>query len=93
MGKADYLDKTRLLVANMEGEKRPIVIGAMAQSTWEIIPPEEWDRWKRDTAEKWLGPDWTAYDFLEVIVTIPAGEIAAMFEATEVVPAAVERAA
>jgi hypothetical protein len=88
-----YLDKTRLIVARLEGEKWPIVVGAIAQSTWEIIPPDEWDRIKRELAEKWLGPDWTAYDFIEVVITIPAGDLAALFDATEMVPTSVERAA
>lgn len=87
-----YLDKTRLIVARLEGEKWPIVVGAIAQSTWEIIPPDEWDRIKRELSEKWLGPDWTAYDYIEVVITIPAGDLAALFDATEMTPTSVERA-
>jgi hypothetical protein len=30
--------------------------------------------------EKWLGPDWTAYDFIEVVITIPADDLAALFD-------------
>lgn len=87
---SDYLDKTRLVVGRMEGERWPIVVGAVAQSTWEIIPPDEWDKARAEMAEKWLGPDWTAYDFIEVIVTIPATQLAEMFDAREITPAAVE---
>lgn len=89
---ADYYDKSRLIVARMEGEKYPLVVGGIPQSTWEIIPPEEWDKLKNEMAEKWLGPDWTAYDYIEIVVTIPCAELNAMFDAREVVPAAVEMA-
>lgn len=77
----DYLDKVRLIAARMEGEKCPSIIGAIAETTWEIIPPEDWDRVRNELAEKWLGPDWTAYDFIEVIVEIPNANLAAMFDA------------
>jgi hypothetical protein len=90
---SDYLDQTRLIVAKMEGERWPLVVGAIAQSTWEIIPPDEWDQIKRELAEKWLGPDWTAYDYIEVVLTIPASQLAAMFDAREITPESVEKAA
>lgn len=87
---ANYLDKTRLLVAKREDEQYPMVIAAMPQSTWEIIPPEDWDAWKRKRGEEMFDRDWTAYDYIEVIVTIPNKDLAAMFEAREIVPAGVE---
>ena len=86
-----YLDKTRLLVAKREDEDSPMVIGAMPQSTWEIIPPEDWDAWKRKTAEQFFDADWTAYDYIEVVITIPVGQLAAMFDAREIAPMSVER--
>jgi len=88
---SDYLDKTRLLVAKREDEKWPMVIGAMPQSTWEIIPPEDWDEWKRKTAEKFFDADWTAYDFIEVVITIPSEQLAALFDAREIAPTTIEK--
>jgi hypothetical protein len=88
---SDYLDKTRLLVAKREDEKYPLVIAAMPESTWEVIPPEDWDVWKRKRGEEMFDRDWTAYDYIEVIVTIPNAQLAAMFDAREITPVAVER--
>jgi hypothetical protein len=88
---SDYMDRTRLLVAKMEGERWPLVVGAVAQATWEVIPPDEWDRVKSELAQKWLGPDWTAYDYVEVVVTIPAAQLAELFKAREITPVAFER--
>jgi hypothetical protein len=87
----DYYDKTRMIVARMEGERYPMVVGAVAESTWEVIPPEDWDRIKRELAEKWLGPDWTAYDYVEVVVIVPTSKLNELFDAHEIVPEAVER--
>jgi hypothetical protein len=87
----DYYDKTRMIVARMEGERYPMVVGAVAESTWEVIPPEDWDRIKRELAEKWLGPDWTAYDYVEVVVIVPTSKLNELFDAREIVPEAVER--
>jgi hypothetical protein len=87
---SDYYDRTRMIVARMEGEKYPCVVGAVSQSTWEIIPPDEWDRIKRELAEKWLGPDWTAYDYVEIVVTVPCAQLNALFDATEITPTKVE---
>lgn len=87
---SDYYDKTRLLFARMEGERYALCVGAISQSTWEIVPPEDWDRIKREMGEKWLGPDWTAYDYVEVVVTIPAAQISALFDAAEITPDAIE---
>lgn len=87
-----YFDQTRLLVAKREDEESPMVIGAYPQTTWEIVPEEDFDSWKRDTAEAFFGPDWTAYDFIEVIVTIPQQQLAAMFKAREVTPTEVKPA-
>lgn len=88
----DYMDKTRFLVARLEGEKYPYIIGAYPLSTWEVVPPEDFDRWKRETAEAFFGPDWTSYDYVEAIVTIPHGDLNALFEAAEIKPLALERA-
>lgn len=87
-----YLDKTRLLVAKREDESYPMVIAAMPQSTWEIIPPEEWDAWKRKRGEEMFSDDWTAYDYIEVIATIPNAQLAALFAAQNIVLTAVELA-
>jgi hypothetical protein len=89
---ADDMDKTRLLVARLEGERWPVVVGAIPQTSWGVIPEDEWSRIKREMAEKWLGPDWTAYDYIEVVVTIPAAQLADLFDAREITPLAVERA-
>lgn len=86
-----YLDQTRLLVAKREDEDSPMIVGAYPQSTWEVVPDEDFDRWKRETAESFFGPDWTAYDYLEVVMTFPASKLCAMFEAREIVPASMTR--
>lgn len=88
---ADYYDQTRMIVARMEGERFPMIVGAVAQSTWEVIPPEDWDRIKRELAEKWLGPDWTSYDYVEVLVTIPSSQLNELFDAREITPTVVDR--
>lgn len=83
-------EKTRLLVARLEGERYPMICGAMSESTWEVIGPEDWDKWKREMLEKAFGPDWTAYDTVEVLITIPSSQLNEMFDAREVQPHAVE---
>lgn len=88
----DYYDKTRLVVAKREDERYPMVIAAFPESTWEVIPPEEWDAKKRKWAEEFFDADWPLYDYIEVIVTISNAELAAMFAAREITPVAVERA-
>lgn len=88
---ASYNDKTRLLVAKREDETTPMIIGAFPMSTWEIIPPEEYDELKRTQAEQFFNDDWTLYDYIEVVVTIPCEQLEAMFEAREVVPTAMEK--
>lgn len=88
---SDIYDRTRMLVALLEGEKWPVVIGAMPEATSEIISHEDWDKWKAEMAEKWLGPDWPHYEYIEVLVTIPSADLFAMFEAREISPTAVER--
>lgn len=85
----DYLDKTYLLVAKREDEHYPMVIGAMPFSTWEIIAPDEWDAWKRKRGKEAFSDDWTAYDYVEVIVTIPNAQLAALFAAREITPSAI----
>ena len=87
----DYYDKTRLIVAKREDEEVPMVIAAMPQTTWEVIPVDEWDEWKRKRAEAFFDADWTAYDYIEVVVTIPWQQLAELFNAREVTPVSVER--
>lgn len=87
-----YIDKTRLVLARMEGEDWPLVIGAVSETTWEIIPPDDWDKTRREMAEKWLGPDWTAYDFVEVVMTYPAEKFRLLFEARHIEPDSIEAA-
>lgn len=87
-----YLDKVRLVVAKMPDERYPMVVGALPESTWEIIPPEDWDKAKREMAEKWLGPDWTAYDYVEAVALIPNARLADMFETRKIEAVAVEKA-
>jgi hypothetical protein len=87
---SDMYDKTRLLVAKREDEDYPMVIAAMAETTWEIIPVEDWDEWKRKRAEEYFDSDWTAYDYIEVVITIPNADLLAMFMAREITPASVE---
>ncbi len=87
-----YLDKTRLLVAKREDEECPLVIAAMPNSTWEVMHPEEWDRWKREQAAAAFDDDWTAYDYIEVVITIAVGQLASMFSAREIEPRKVEAA-
>lgn len=86
----DFYDKTRLLVAKREDERYPMIIGAMPESTWEVIPPEDWDQWRRKRGEEHFSDDWTAYDYIEVIVTIPNAQLAAMFDARQIEPTSVE---
>lgn len=86
----DYLDKTYLLVAKREDEHYPLVIGAMPASTRGIIFPEEWDAWKRKRGEEMFNDDWTAYDYIEVIVTIPNAQLAELFAAHKITPSSIE---
>jgi hypothetical protein len=87
-GMSDTMDKTRLLVAKRVEEDRPLVIAAVPEDMWEILPPEEWEVWKEQRAQELL-EDWTAYDYIEVVVTIPSAQLAAMFEAREIAPTSV----
>lgn len=87
---ADYMDKTRLLVAKREDERFPMIVAAMPETTWEIIPPDEWDEWKRKAGERMFDRDWTAYDYIEVVITIPSAQLAELFEAREITPTSVE---
>lgn len=88
---SDYLDKVRLLVAKREDEKYPMVIAAMPESTWEIFPPEDWDKWKRKQGETFFDADWTAYDYIEVVAVISNSMLAGLFEAREISVTNVER--
>jgi hypothetical protein len=85
-----YLDKTRLLVAKREDEDYPYIIAAMPQSTWEVFDVEEWDKWKRDQAKRFFDADWTAYDYIEVVMTFPNSALAGLFAASEIRPVALE---
>jgi hypothetical protein len=87
---SDYLDKTRLLVAKREDEDAPYIIGAMPQTTWEVFDPEEYDEWKRKTAERFFDADWTAYDYIEVVMVFPNKSLADLFAACEIRPVAME---
>jgi hypothetical protein len=87
----DIYDKTRLVVAKRHDEKYPFVIGGVADSSSEIIDQDEWDQIKREWAAKWLGPDASSYEFVEIVVEIPNADLAAMFEARHVVPASVTK--
>lgn len=89
---SDLYEKTRLVVARRVDERYPMVVGACAESTWEVIPPDEWDKLKREMAQKWLDQDWTAYDYVEVVVTIPCAQLNQLFDAREIRPTTVERA-
>lgn len=88
----DIYDKTRLLVAKRFDENYPMIIGAMTESTWEILPVEDWDEWKRKRAMEYFDADWTEYEYVEVIVTIPNSQLADLFSAREITPASVEKA-
>lgn len=81
-----HLVKTRLLVARMEGEEFPYVIAAMPMSLWEHIPPDEWDAWRRERAHDAFNSEWTAYEYIEVVMEFPAGELSKMFDAREIQP-------
>lgn len=87
---SDIHDKTRLVVAKRTDEDYPFVIGGLAESSAEIIGQDEWDEMKREWAERWLGPDAGAYEFVEIVVTIPVADLGALFAAREIMPAAVE---
>lgn len=87
----DIYDKTRLVVAKREDEDYPFVIGGVAESSSEIIGQDDWDEMKREWAEKWLGPDVGAYEFVEIVVTIKSAHLAELFAAREITPDRVER--
>jgi hypothetical protein len=76
---SDYMDRVRLVVTKLEDESYPLVVGAISESIWEVIPPEEWDAIKCEWLQKWLGPDWTAYDAIEVVAVIPAARLSEFF--------------
>jgi hypothetical protein len=90
---SDIYDKTRLVVAKRHDEKYPMVVAAMSESTWEIFDPEEWDRWRNKRAQEYFDADWTEYEYIEVVVTIPSADLAALFDAREMTPTSVRRAA
>lgn len=85
-----YYEQTRLLVAKREDEEMPYVIAAMPQSTWEVYDPAEYDDWKRNQAKRFFDADWTAYDYVEVIITIPEQQLKDLFEARDITPASIE---
>jgi hypothetical protein len=85
-----YMDKTRLVVAKRQDEEFPMIIGAIAESTWEIISEEDWNKWKQEMAEKYFDADWTAYDYIDVIMSYPNDKLTALFEARNIVPTGME---
>jgi hypothetical protein len=87
----EIMDETRLLVAKCPDDACPQIVGAYPESMWEILPPEEWDWWKRDTAERFYGPDWTQYEYIEVVVTIPCRQLDELFR-QEIAPTSVRLA-
>jgi hypothetical protein len=89
---SDIYDRTRLLVAKREDEDSTMIVAAMPESTWEIIPPEEWDELMRKRAREFFDDDWTAYDYMEIVVTILQSELLAIFKAREIRPSCVEAA-
>ncbi len=87
-----YYDKHRLVVAKLYDEDTPFIIGGISESTWEILPPEDWDAWKREMGEKYFGPDWTSYDYIEVIMEYPVEKLMDLFKAQHIKPVAITRA-
>jgi hypothetical protein len=81
--------KLRVLVAKEPDSNWPVIFAAMSEDTWEIIPPEEWDKFKRDQAAEWLGPDWTANDFAEAVLPVPMASLRSLFSPS--IPAKLER--
>jgi hypothetical protein len=87
-----HYDKVRLLVAKRHDEESAIVIGAYPESLRGVTLYEEWDAWKRTTAQGILGSDSENYEYVEAIATIPNEELVAMFVAREITPTKVEPA-
>jgi hypothetical protein len=87
----DYFDRTRILIAKRQDEEHPMVIACMPESTWEIISIEEWDEWKRNQAQEFFSSDWTSYDYVEAVITIPNETLADLFSSREI-PVVVEPA-
>ena len=89
---SDYMDKIRLVVAKRQDETYPMIIGGIAESTWEVIPEEDWNKWKQEMAEKYFDADWTAYDYIDVIMSFPTEQLAPLFEARNIEPVSIEAA-
>lgn len=73
--------KLRVIVAQEPGHPYAFVVSGISEDTWGIIPPEEWDEHKREICEKWLGPDWTMFDFVEAVLDIPQDALDGLFSA------------
>jgi hypothetical protein len=76
--------KLRLVVAREEGRTTAYPVFAISDDTWGVIPPDDWDRLKREACEKWLGPDWTAYDYAECVVSVPGHVLDELFQTGEI---------
>lgn len=85
----DYAERTRLIVANLPGDDMPMIVAAMPMSTWEVVPEDEYDAWKRTRLTEALA-DWSTYDVIEVVMSYPQSKLVEMFNAPEVEPSAME---
>ena len=69
-------EKVVLLVGVMEGERVPVIAGALAQETIAIMGDEDWAEKKIDLIHLSECGD-LGYDFREVVIEIPVEELAA----------------
>lgn len=73
----------RIVVAaesvSADGANYSQIVFGFPETTWEIMPPEEWDALKRKLCAEWLGPDWTAYEFTEAILEVPQRTLDGLF--------------
>jgi hypothetical protein len=72
--------RLRVVVGLLEGEDRPFVAGAAEEDMYEIIPPEEWDRFVSEMKRRSIA-DWGSYDWREVVVTVPLEPVMAHLRA------------
>src|SRR4051794_2026357 len=87
----DAYDRTRVLIAKHPEESLPYIVGAHPEPWWENMGVDDWDAWKRERGEAVFGPEWTAYEYIEVVITLPSEQLSALFAAREIVPTTVER--
>lgn len=72
-------DKTRLIVVKLkDSDEKPYVIGAYPESTWEIVPPEEYDEWRRGLLDLHLYEP-ADYEVREVVMKISAERFEPLF--------------